>query len=366
MKTMKTISIKSCLPDKKHTREKLQDWGAKAKDWPKKPFDFPYGFLCGQIFVKEQKILDEADYERMVDAPSPQEAFSVLNDTDLADDLSGKNYKEYEQVINGDLRDLKEFYQNYLDRSELMQFLFLRYDVANMKLLAKAVFTDISLNKNLLYEVGLCKPKRLSEYLKDLPEKPSPNDNHYLMQLAKKLSEKKETLSAHQIDIIADRYHYRILSRLTFRIGSKFLQEYLKFKIDTINVFNMVRAFKMNSEKEDLIEQLISGGKLKKKELAKIIKKHPTLEDLEEELVEDWNKSWPTERMEKIEDPQVWEDMLYKKQLHFIEESKRTGCGLGLVLGYFLEKEKAYRRIRQIMKAKIDGQKPHEIKQQVI
>lgn len=363
---MKTLSIKSYLPNKKRTKENLKDAGVRVKEWPQKPFEFLYGFLCGQIFVKEQDLLDESDYERMVDAPDAAEAFRVLNDTDLADDLSGKDYKDYEQVISDDLGDLKEFYESYLGDSEFMQFLFLRYDIANMKVIAKAAFTDIPLDESLLYDCSLYNPERLARYLKEDFDGPGKEDNVYLVELAEKLKEEKDELSPHQIDIIADRYHYRFLRRFAFRIGSGFLKEYLTFEIDIINIFNTVRSFEMEMDKEDLISQLIPGGKIKKSQLVEIIKKEPELDDLEKELIEDWNKNWPTEKMEAIEDPQVWEDILYEKELHYIAESKRQGCGVGLVLGYFLEKKKAYRRIRQIMKAKIDGQKPHEIKQQVI
>lgn len=361
LQKMRTPSIKFFSPSKKN----LVDICARARDWPKKPFKFPYGFLCGQIFVKEEHILDEADFERMVDAPGPSDAFRVLTDTGLADDMNHKDYVDYEQVISADRQDLKNFYEDYLQNSQLIQFLFLRYDIANMKVLAKALFTDISLDDDLLYQCGLFEPEKIVRFLKSSPQKVDEQNNGYLLKLAQKLKE-EEDLSPHRIDVISDQYHYKFLRRIVFRIGSGFLKKYLQFKIDTLNFFNTVRALKMEMEKEDFFSQLLTGGKIKKLELKKIIKENSSLDDLEEKLVEEWNKNWPLEKLDQIKDPQLWEDIFYQKQLHFIEESERQNCGVGLVLGYFLRKQKTYRRIRQIMKAKIDGVDPAEIKKIVV
>lgn len=358
---MKTLSTKFYS----NKRKQFKDFWSRAKDFPGEPFRFPYGFLCGQIFTKEEELLDEADYERMVDAPGASESFRVLNDTGLANDLDGENYRDYEQVIRDDLKDLKNFYEQHLNQSQILQFLFLRYDIANMKLLAKRAFTDTPLDKSLFYQCGLYQPEDLAEYFRaDL--KKSKDYNEHLLKLAQKLKSKKESLKPHRVDIIADHHHYKSLQRIARRIGNGFLKEYLQFRIDTLNIFNTVRAFKMELDQEDLVNQILPGGRIDEQKTIELIQSEPTLEDLECELVNKWNEAWPTEKLEQMQDPQVWEDMLYKKQLHFIEESERQGCGLELVLGYFLEKQKTYRRIRRIMKAKIDGVAPAKIKEEVV
>ncbi len=65
-------------------------------------------FLISWIRAREKKLADQVDLDRMIGAQNIKEAFKVLNDTDYAPYISGKDASNIEEVIEEERKDFKK------------------------------------------------------------------------------------------------------------------------------------------------------------------------------------------------------------------------------------------------------------------
>ncbi len=67
-----------------------------------------YLFLISWIRAREKMLADHVDLDRMIGASTEREAFKVLNDTDYAPHISGKEPADIEKVIEEEREDFKK------------------------------------------------------------------------------------------------------------------------------------------------------------------------------------------------------------------------------------------------------------------
>ena len=96
-----------------------------------------YIYASAKIRALENKILDETDIERMVDAPDFFSAFKVLNDTDYGDNLLDLDPLDYRKAISADFEQMHDLLQKITPKENLFELMLLERDFINLKLFFK-------------------------------------------------------------------------------------------------------------------------------------------------------------------------------------------------------------------------------------
>ena len=96
-----------------------------------------YLYAAGVIRHLENKLLNPTDIKRMMDAPDLASAFKVFHDTDYFDNVLDVKPVEFIKALDADLVQAKRKIQEMAPSEELVEFLFMRYDFHNLKLLLK-------------------------------------------------------------------------------------------------------------------------------------------------------------------------------------------------------------------------------------
>jgi hypothetical protein len=85
-----------------------------------------YLFFISWFRAREKKLVDQIDLDRMIGAQTVDEAFKILNDTDYAPYLSGKNHFDIEKIIKEERGDLKKMLVKMGMEEDVVKFLFLK------------------------------------------------------------------------------------------------------------------------------------------------------------------------------------------------------------------------------------------------
>jgi V/A-type H+-transporting ATPase subunit C len=358
-----------------------------------------YLYITGRLRVKETRMFNEVDLERMIDAPSAKEAFRVLNDTDFSDNLlelpEGK-LENFQKVLDEELHDVRKFLKQNVPDEHVMRYLALKYNFSNLKILLKEKLFEgakgeegslASVDREFLeqcinYQAPKVKAKRKKVELRDLKLvyhlAVSEVMNYYNSPLrgsyaAKGLADgeatggSKEGKNPVMIDLILDKHYFAELLRWAKFFGSKFIKDYIICQIDFYNILTFLRIKKDKREQEILEAALIKGGKIAKEEYLAAIEK--SLDHFKRKIQQtDYWKNLETGWNFYIQNGEFWMlerdiDNILVRRLKATK--KDIPYGPEVAFAYLWGKHNTVRNIRIIMLAKMNGVEPKLIKERV-
>jgi V/A-type H+-transporting ATPase subunit C len=223
--------------------------------------DTDYLFLSTRIRALERNLLTRDRMERMLDAPSAQDAAKVLVEC---------GYPEVEGVttstINGMLAAVRQrtFDDLYLfapDRNIIDVFK-VKYDYHNAKVLLKSEALGIDAD-GLLVDTGRVPLEQLKECVRASDFRGLPG------ALASTIQQARETLGNTRdpqlADFVLDRGYYDDLFALAKDSESSFLEGYVRVNIDAVNLKSLVRTLRMGKDTDFLRTVLFQGGQCGRK-----------------------------------------------------------------------------------------------------
>jgi len=308
-------------------------------------------YATGLINVLEKNIFDHQDQERMINAPDRETAFKVLFDTDLAE--TSVKEKSIEKILERDSDSLKDFiYRTVRDeREELFWFLFLKFDVLNLKIALKEKFSedfqsDFSFN---------CSVVPFSEIQKRVADSKYKVGNEHVESMIEESLEKIGKAS--EIEEVVDEVFLKTRVKLAKKAGDLPLQ-IARLEIDISNLKNLIK------EKDQFIE----GGNLSQDDLRKLL-------DLEEGtisrglekfleafnlflIIKDFRKDGSETYLEKRLEKFVSEEILKKE--------RDRGSGIDKIVSYFYRKINIHSNIRLIFFAKESGLSIEELNNNIL
>ncbi len=215
-----------------------------------------YIYLSTVLRAKGAKMLSRDKAERMLDAPSFEEAAKMLTENGYPD-MSAYSAKQVEAAVAQHGAKLFQYVAQLCPSEEVIDLFRIKYDYHNLKTIMKAEAAGIERN-DLLSEAGRVPVKQmLSMYQEEkylgLPE-----------TMAKALVEAK-TVLAHsanpqQSDFILDKAYFEEIQKLASNIGSKFMKGYSELLIDSANLRSAVRSLRMKKDADFLKNALVPGG----------------------------------------------------------------------------------------------------------
>lgn len=228
--------------------------------------DIDYVFLSSRIKAMEGGLLSKERVERMLDAPTNEDAAKILVECGYPE-LSEVTGDALEAALTEQQKRTMADLGNLAPDGTVVDVFKLRYDYHNAKVLVKAEALGIDQN-HLLVWGGRYAPDRMAEEysrekLKDCSE-----------FLRRGVARAREVLGATgdpQIaDFALDRAYFEELSVMAQSTGCKFLAGYAALLIDVANLRAMVRVSRLNKGTEFLKQVLVPGGNVSERTLANV------------------------------------------------------------------------------------------------
>jgi len=320
-----------------------------------------YPYATGKIRVLEKWLPDKTDIERMIGAESFEDAFRVLNDTDLADNLRGLDAHDFQKALNEDLAQTRSLIEKISPDENLFKAIFIKYDFSNIKLLFKARFNENVDYKNNFISFGVCQKDNLVDYII--------NDNKKILldKKIKKAIENIATVTRKQqspqiIDEICDQEYFKLVLEYARKINNSFISNFYKLKIDVANLKILLRGKALNKNEKEIKLMFVAEGKIPQKNLFSLYSKDDEalikflkacFSKSEEKLFEDYFREKNLWQLEK-----AFDNLLF----NFLRKAKNITFGPEIILSYFYTKELISSNIRLIMVAKLNKAETIEIK----
>lgn len=221
----------------------------------KKIKDTEYLFLSSMLAARSAQMLTRDRMERMLTAPGFEESAKLLTDCGYAD-MSGMNASQIEQTLSEHRgRILGELAMRAPVR-ELVDIFRLKYDYHNAKVVIKAAAANLD-GSAMLSGAGRIPAERLQEAY----------NSGTLSSLPKTMAQAIEAAAAalartdnpQVADILLDKACYAEMAELA-QLGGTFLQGYVRFLTDSVNLRSAVRVRRMGGSMDFLKNALLPGG----------------------------------------------------------------------------------------------------------
>ncbi|MBU0731630.1 V-type ATPase subunit [Patescibacteria group bacterium] len=313
-----------------------------------------YEYAAGKLRSMENRLLTKTDIERMVDAPDLESAFKVFNDTDYADNISDVLPHEFKKALDDDFRQARDELNALIENENLRDFLFIRNDIRNIKVLFKMKFSDKDLSEDLK-DFGTAETDNLKKYiLEDDAAVTVPKKVKTIVDKAKvDLAQDHDPFT---IDAYFDEAYFQAVETAVKNMNNRFIKGLfsLQHKTNTLKFF--IRAKLMGKDsafaKNYLSSKYLAVYDRDLDEALRTVSFHNLLDKAIQEFLNDKNL-W---RLEKN---------VEEAELEYLRGAKRIGCGPEIVVAYYYAKRNAIRNVRLIMTGKLNKVEPAKIKERI-
>lgn len=218
--------------------------------------DKDYLYLSAMLRAREAGMLTRETMERMIDAPSFDEAAKLLTDCGFQD-LSGMSAGQVEAALSARRGEIYAELEAIVPEKQIIDVFRIRFDYHNAKVMVKSEGADVD-GAYLLSGSGRIPPERLieaynSEELGGLP---------YAFRTA--IMDAKSVLNRTEnpqlADFILDRAYFAEMAQAAGSVSSPFLRAYVGALADSANINAAVRTRRMGRDAEFLRRALVPGG----------------------------------------------------------------------------------------------------------
>lgn len=211
------------------------------------------------LAARETKMLSAERMERMIDAPTNDEAAKTLEECGYGD-LSGMSAKEVSAALEARIAAVFTELENMVPEHELVQLFRLKYDYHNAKTLMKAQAAGVDgsaiLSQRGTVPASVLTNAFVNEDYRDVP----PMLAEAMQEAAAILA---RTANPQLADFEMDRAYFAQMLLLAAAVNDGgFALGYVRLQIDSANLRAAVRTHRMGKDADFLKTALIPGGTL--------------------------------------------------------------------------------------------------------
>ena len=223
----------------------------------KKVKDTAYLMLSSMLRAREAGMLTRERMDRMLSAPSFQEAAKMLCDCGY-EDVSGCNAAGVDAALSRHRAEVFAELAGMCPQSEVVDIFRAKYDYHNLKTVLKSRAMGVSAG-GILSPCGRLEPERLLEYFDEESGLSSlPADMAEAYTAAESVLNR--TGNPQLADFELDRRYFEYISSLARSSGSSFLEGYTRILIDSANLRSAVRTVRMGKDSAFMRSALVPGG----------------------------------------------------------------------------------------------------------
>ena len=226
----------------------------------KKLKDTDYLFISTYLHSRERDLLTAARMERMIEAPTAEDAAKVLQEIGYGE-LASVNDQELSAVLAQEQEKLFQDLYRFVPDKAVVDVFKVKYDYHNLKTLLKARAVGVD-GTRLLLDAGRVSAEEMRRAVTEGGEYGS------LPELLRRAAvEAGEVLSAtgdpQLSDFVLDRAYYAEMLSAARATGSDFLVRYVQAAIDAANLRGAVRTLRMKKGADLLKKVLVEGGSIR-------------------------------------------------------------------------------------------------------
>lgn len=326
----------------------------------KKITDQDYLFLSAMLSARQSRILSRETMERMIDAPSFEEAAKLATEHGF-EDMSGMDASGIEASLSGRRTEIYSELERIIPEKQLINIFRMRFDYHNAKVLIKAQGADVD-GSYLLSNAGRVAPQKLtdayhSEDYQDIPH-----------QLKTAITEAKSVLNRTEnpqlADFILDRAYFTEMLQETEGVSSGFLRKYVGALADSVNIRAAVRTRRMGRDVEFLRRALVPGGSIDEAGVLKAFTSDEGLELLYKGTV---FQEAAAQGSLAIAGGSLTEFELAcdNALTRFLSQAKYISFGAEKVVAYLAALETELTAARMILTGKLSGVKPQKLRERL-
>lgn len=327
-----------------------------------------YAYIVGRLRALETRLMNANLVERMIDAPTAQDAFRVLNDVPLISGSIGEyTVDDFQKVLSGGLKKMAELFRSMAPNPEVMNYLWLKYDFHNLKVVLKARLTgrgyaDV---EHALIDMGNRSKSEWETYLLTGKIKPLTDGMNSTIQDATIHYNNNE--DAQSVDLIVDRHFVEEMLLVSQKIGSTLLIKYLKRLIDFNNLRTFIRCEILKKDKKQVNQFLVNGGNISVSVfLSSFEKGHEGLLQVLSRKIASDDLVYVLNAYSNEKTLLTTEKKIAELQQNFMDESKKMSFGTESVFAFFWKFENHLHVIRAILVGKLNGLPLEDIKKHVL
>lgn len=327
-----------------------------------------YAYIIGRLRALETKSLTTNVVERMIEAKTADEAFRVLNDISfLSGSIGEDTVNDFQKVLNRGVQKMVRLIYKMSPYPEVVNFLMLKYDFHNLKVVLKARLTEKGYADVSHALIGLG-TLTMSEWEHFALEGQIPPLTDYLSETIKDASlEYEKTNDPQVVDLIVDKHYLEEMLDLSKKFGSDLTLNYIKKLIDLTNLKSFVRSKELNKDENYYESMLLHGGFIPTFVFVDSFKKGY------EELRQVLERKMHGEDSVKVLDEFLKEGTVLaaEKKMgqllqEFMDESKKMSFGPEPVLAYFWRFETHMQILRIILVGKLNMLTAEDIHKNVL
>lgn len=213
--------------------------------------DTDYLAVSAALHARETRLLTKERAERMLDAPSAEDAWKVMVQLGYPE-VDGASLQEVERALSAARRALYQELRTLAPDKRLVEFFELKYDYHNIKAILKSKKRGGDAQP-LLMDCGRCDAQ-------ELLRGGMQNLSIVMRRAAAQAQEALDAGDAQGADLVLDRACFEEMAQLADETGSDFLKGYVALQIDAVNLRTLVRSERMGCESEFLTSALLPGG----------------------------------------------------------------------------------------------------------
>lgn len=217
-----------------------------------------YLCLSAMLRAREPRLLNGDRAQRMLEAPSFEEAAKLLTDCGY-EDMSQMSAKEIEAALTKHRDEIFKELEELSPQREVVDAFRLKYDYHNAKALIKAEAMGVDAGR-LLSASGRVAPGELKQAYSEGRFAELPEELGAAMEEAKAVLAR--TGNPQLADIILDKAYFSELKKAARAAESSFLEGYAEILVDSANLKSAVRILRMGKGEEFLRSVLMSGGSI--------------------------------------------------------------------------------------------------------
>ena len=230
-----------------------------------------YLYAVGRVKALETKLLSKSTFERMLEAPTAQDALKVLGETDYGISFGdAESVYDFEKIINSNLKETYKVVDESTKNPLFTRMSTLKYDFHNLKVLIKGEYLGDDY-QGITMDLGNVSIEKIARAVRDMDYKDLPV---VLKQAAEEAVVDFELQRPQRIDIILDKHLFKAIYQMALETGHAFALEIAQTEIDLININIFVRCRRMGRDVRFLENASLITGSWKNPCLSRAIMNH--------------------------------------------------------------------------------------------
>ena len=222
-----------------------------------------YLYISSLLRAREPRMLSREKAERMLDAPSFEDAAKMLTDSGY-EDMSQMTVKQIETALADRRAAVFHELESLVPNAAALDLFRLKYDYHNAKVLIKSDAMHQN-DASLLSASGRIAPDTMQKRFQEDRLRDLPGELGSAAEEAKNLLAR--SANPQLSDFLLDKAYFREMTGLAEALDSDFARAYVALLADSTNRRSTVRILRMGKDIGYLQEALVSGGSVSEERL---------------------------------------------------------------------------------------------------